>query len=324
MSWPGRKGRSNKQKDSQIEGQKGLSLLPMSETVTIQVFRRELLAQLSPIHGAEEANMLVRLLLEHCTGIPAFELVRDPSLGFPPNTLEQAQNGAARLLAHEPIQHITGIAHFYGREFIVSPDVLIPRRETEELVERVKSVELTVKSWGQKPVSILDVGTGSGCIAITLALELGHLPTQITGWDVSEAALAVARKNAANLGAQVAFRQGDILMANPDEFEGLDIIVSNPPYVTQSEKAELAPNVRDHEPGLALFVEDHDPLLFYRKIAQLGKSWLKPGGMLFFEINERFGQETIDLLESMGYGQVELRKDLGGKDRMVWGRNLSP
>lgn len=302
----------------------------MFETVTIRAFRRELLAQLSPIHGPEEANMLVRLLLEHCTGIPTFELVRDPNRGFPPNTLKQAQNGAARLLTHEPIQHITGIAHFYGREFIVSPDVLIPRRETEELVELVKnwgSGERSQQSGvgGQKQsISILDVGTGSGCIPITLALELENIPAQIFGWDVSEAALAVARKNAAKLGATVILRQGDILQAVPDEFEGLDIIVSNPPYVTQSEKAELAPNVRDHEPGLALFVEDHDPLLFYRKIAQLGKSWLKPGGMLFFEINERFGQETVDLLESLGYEEVRLQKDLGGKDRMVWGRNRRP
>ncbi len=294
----------------------------MPDTPTISSFRRELLAQLSPIHGPEEANMLVRLLLEHCTGIPAFELVRDPNLGFPPNTLEQAQTGAARLLAHEPIQHITGIAHFYGRELIVSPDVLIPRRETEELVELVKSWGSGVRSQEsgeQEPLSILDVGTGSGCIAVTVALELGGR-VHVAGIDVSEAALEIARKNAAKLGATVTFRQGNMLQAAPDEYEGLDIIVSNPPYVTQSEKEELAPNVRDHEPGLALFVEDHDPLLFYRKIAQLGKSWLKPGGMLFFEINERFGQETLDLLESLGYEAVELRQDLGGKDRMVRGR----
>lgn len=265
--------------------------------------------------------MLVRLLLEHSTGLPAFELVREQELRFSPEAFARAEAGVRRLLANEPIQYITGIAHFYGREFFVDPSVLIPRRETEELVEWVAGSS-RIQQAGDKaqPISVLDIGTGSGCIPISLALELKDRSPDITALDVSEDALAVARKNAATLGASVAFQHLDVLTARPDAFDGLDVIVSNPPYVRHSEKESLAPHVRDHEPGLALFVEDADPLLFYREIARLGQHWLQPGGSLFFEINEQFGQEVVALLEATGYHSVELRQDLAGKDRMVMGR----
>ena len=306
-------------------GRKALKTYRMAPTESIQAFRRRYLALLSPLHGAEEAHMLLRILLEHSTGLPAFELVRDPELRFSPEAYARAEAGAQRLLAHEPIQYITGTAHFYGREFFVNPAVLIPRRETEELIEwivgEIKTSNLKPETSNLKPetpnLKLLDIGTGSGCIALTLALEMIDLTPDVSALDVSDAALSVAQKNAAALGAPVLFRQMDVLKARPNAFSGLDVIVSNPPYVTRSEWESLAPHVRDHEPGLALFVEDEDPLLFYREIARLGRHWLRPGGALFFEINEQFGQETVALLVDMGYSEVRLRQDLGGRDRML-------
>lgn len=218
-----------------------------------------------------------------------------------------------RLKRGEPIQYIIGKAPFYGREFLVSPATLIPRNETEELVH------LIIKENPQQGLRILDIGTGTGCIPISLFLEMKE--PEVYALDISLEALKVARQNAKSLKAEVNFLQGDILRERIP-LESLDILVSNPPYIPEKGKAEMHKNVLDFEPGLALFVPDEDPLLFYRRIAELGREHLKKGGRLYFEIHEDFGPETVDLLESMGYQEVRLIQDLNGKNRIVtavWG-----
>ncbi|MEZ4853797.1 peptide chain release factor N(5)-glutamine methyltransferase [Flavobacterium sp.] len=230
----------------------------------------------------------------------------------------------------KPIQYILGEAWFYGLLFKVNENTLIPRYETEELVEWIiKSQKSKVES--QKCVissgvemSILDIGTGTGCIPISLKTNLPQ--AEVFAIDISEKALEVAKQNAKNNNVDVNFIQADILkVENLDSLltfnfqlsTKLDVIVSNPPYVRNLEKEEIKKNVLDYEPHLALFVEDNDALLFYRKIAQLAKKSLKPNGFLFFEINQYLGKETIELLEKLGFKNIELRKDLKGNDRMI-------
>ncbi len=215
-----------------------------------------------------------------------------------------------RLLADEPIQYILGETVFYNLRIKVTPDVLIPRPETEELVHWI--VE-DIKEGTAQGDRILDLGTGSGCIAISLA---DALKTEVTGLDVSEEALKVAVANAWENKVSVNWMQLDIL--SEERLPGTyTIMVSNPPYVRFSERELMKPNVVDHEPHLSLFVENDDPLLFYKKIAALGQSHLIPGGLLYFEINEYLSEELTVLLQEFGYSDIVLRKDLFGKDRMI-------
>jgi len=218
-----------------------------------------------------------------------------------------------KLLIHlqerKPIQYFFGKQYFFGEAFQVNSNTLIPRSETEELVEWMLEV-LPIA----EPMEILDIGTGTGCIAITLAKELPI--AKITAIDVSERALEVAKNNAKSHEVLVDFLQKDILKEEISE-KTWKAIVSNPPYVRELEKAALLPHVLQEEPGLALFVSDEDPLLFYREIAQ--KAWknLSSGGYLFYEINQYLGKETFDLLRDMGYQNIQLRKDIKGNDRMI-------
>ena len=214
-----------------------------------------------------------------------------------------------RLKKNEPIQYIIGVESFCGLTFEVNPSVLIPRPETQELVGWIAG-----DCEGKEACRILDIGTGSGCIPVSLAHRLPK--AEVESWDISEDALQVARRNAERNGVEVLFRQKDVLKASPDEAR-YDVIVSNPPYIAEKEKVDMEANVLDWEPSIALFVPDEDPLLFYRKIAQLGCSMLKEGGALYFEINRAYGQETIQMLEAMGYKEIELRKDSWGNDRMM-------
>ena len=215
-----------------------------------------------------------------------------------------------RLLSHEPIQYVLGETVFYGSHFFVDQNVLIPRQETEELVDWI------VKS---NPLSrrILDIGTGSGCIAISLDLKLG---AKTTGWDVSTPAIEVARRNATSLGADTIFKQIDVLDKVPTE--KFDLIVSNPPYILDRERNDMHKNVLAYEPAGALFVSDEDPLLFYRRIVEVAEDLLSHSGWLYFEINESYGKEVWTLMKSNGFEEVELKKDLNGKDRMVRGKKL--
>ena len=212
-------------------------------------------------------------------------------------------------MAGEPVQYAVGKARFMGNDFIVTPDVLIPRPETAGLVDMI------VDRWGgRSDLDVCDVGTGSGCIAISLARALPFC--RVTAIDVSAAAIAVARLNAASLKVNIDFVEADILTAVPPR--GLyDIIVSNPPYVTQSESADMDARVLDYEPGAALFVPDDDPLRFYRAIAAYGRAALKSGGMLYFEINQNFPDQTVALLESKGFIDVAARRDFKGNYRYV-------
>ncbi len=213
-----------------------------------------------------------------------------------------------RLCNFEPIQYIMGTAHFLGRTFRVTPEVLIPRPETEELVE------LMLGELSSAP-SILDIGTGSGCIAVTLAKELSE--AQVTAWDVSDSALSVAIANSVALQASVRFEQRDVLTYIPDATEHYDVIVSNPPYIKEAERQDMERNVLDWEPSLALFVPDTDPLRFYRCIAALGTEMLVSGGKLYFEINRAFGEDIVSLLHELKYRDIRLQKDISHNNRFV-------
>jgi release factor glutamine methyltransferase len=219
---------------------------------------------------------------------------------------------AEQLAAHEPVQYVLGRAPFMGWEFAVGPGVLIPRPETEELVEKL------LAQWpgpAAGPPTALEVGTGSGCIAVTLAAQVPGLRMLAT--DISPAALATARQNAAAHQVAVEFLAHDVLAHPLTAWPELDLLVSNPPYVTEQEKAEMTRQVLDYEPATALFVPNHDPLRFYAALARAARAKLRPGGQLWVEINERFGPATTELLASHGLRQPTLHRDLSGKDRLV-------
>ncbi|KAA6314432.1 Release factor glutamine methyltransferase, partial [termite gut metagenome] len=212
-----------------------------------------------------------------------------------------------RLQNHEPIQYILGNTDFFGMTFHVAPGVLIPRPETEELTE------LIIKE-NQGSPQVLDIGTGSGCVAISLAK---HIPqATVFAWDISEEALTIARENNKQLGTNVVFHRKDVLNIVSCE-EKYDVIVSNPPYVTEAEKAGMEARVTDWEPAVALFVPNNDPLRFYRHIAQLGQELLSAEGKLYFEINRAYGNETAGILKEAGYSNVRVIKDMFGNERMV-------
>jgi len=220
----------------------------------------------------------------------------------------ELENIIFRLQKNEPIQYIRGIAEFCGRNFKVASSVLIPRPETAELVELIVEENPNARR-------LLDIGTGSGCIAISLDKKL--LDAEVEAWDISEEALAIARKNNDALEARVRFLQRDVLTDDWKKIPSFDVIVSNPPYVTETEKNEMDANVLDWEPGLALFVPDEDPLRFYNRIARLGSELLLPGGKLYFEINQAYGRETAHILEMNQYRDVRVIRDIFGKDRIV-------
>ncbi|GAB4189417.1 MAG: peptide chain release factor N(5)-glutamine methyltransferase [Thermoflexibacter sp.] len=220
-----------------------------------------------------------------------------------------------RLQQHEPIQYVLGEAHFYGLDLKVTPAVLIPRPETEELVHLIIQENRHISS-----LNVLDIGTGSGCIPIILSKYLKN--AQIHAIDISQEALAIAQKNAQANEAHIMFHQFDILSSDLEALPFFDIIVSNPPYIREIEKKYMQANVLHYEPVHALFVPDNQPLLFYERIAFLASKRLKKGGRLYFEINENFGKQVADLLLSLHFKEVKTFKDLQGKDRIVRG-NLS-
>ncbi|UXX80777.1 peptide chain release factor N(5)-glutamine methyltransferase [Reichenbachiella carrageenanivorans] len=265
---------------------------------------------LSPELGLQESEALAYLTLEKIYNLSKTDLIVNRpyvSNGHQTNKYNQL---IKRLLSHEPIQYILNEAEFYGFQFYVNGHVLIPRQETELLIQIIENF----RPWRRPKMA--DIGTGSGCIACTLALTIEG--AELNGYDVSPEALKVAQQNAKRLGARAAFEVLDIL--NQDiPLQNLDLVVSNPPYVMEEEKQQMNKNVLDFEPSLALFVSNHDPLIFYNTIAQKAKSALKKGGALFFEINEQFGKETLFLLERMGYGDPKLYQDLNGKDRFASG-----
>ncbi|MBR6036988.1 MAG: peptide chain release factor N(5)-glutamine methyltransferase [Bacteroidaceae bacterium] len=261
-----------------------------------------------------EAKAIALMLLERVLGLPtAKALIADGK-----SMLCRRQNIlglAARISQGEPVQYVLGETDFCNLTLKVKPGILIPRPETEELVHWiVENVNPSTPTSQQ----ILDIGTGSGCIAIALAKKLEH--AEVEAWDISDVAIEVAKENAERNHVQLKIRKVDVLSPLNPQLSTLnpyDLIVSNPPYVCEEEAQEMERNVLEHEPKLALFVPDNDPLLFYRQIGALGQQILKPQGRLFFEINRRFGQEVLNLLKGMGYSEVELRQDTWGNDRMI-------
>jgi release factor glutamine methyltransferase len=270
-------------------------------------------SELSGLYPPREVDQFVALLLRHVCGMTRADIIVHKDRVLPENLTSEIHRFTLRLKQYEPIQYVFGSAPFLDYEFRVTPAVLIPRPETEELVELI-----TAES-PESGLRVLDVGTGSGCIASSLALRL-KTPT-VTAFDVSPDALAVARDNADRLGADVAFREVDILTFDASgEAGAYDVIVSNPPYVCDSERAEMEPNVLRYEPELALFVPDADPLRFYRRIAELGLTLLTPGGRLYFEINARFGRETEAMLAALGYTELRTLRDIHGRERITSAR----
>lgn len=269
-----------------------------------------------------EAKAVALMLLEKVAGLTAAEaLIADGNdLLCRRQTLLEL---AARVAQGEPIQYVLGETDFCGMTMKVKPGVLIPRPETEELVNWIVETLHT-----KKPTvnyQLLDIGTGSGCIAVALAKKLEQ--AEVEAWDVSDVALEVTKENAEKNGVKVKVSKVDVLSPHTSHLTPLtshlspltsyDLIVSNPPYICEEEMEEMEKNVLEHEPALALFVPNHDPLLFYKRIAELGLSMLKKQGLLFFEINRRFGEEVVKMLQEKGYQEVELRQDLFGNDRMV-------
>ena len=269
---------------------------------------------LADIYPEGESSALAKWIAIEVLGLTTVELYAGKDNKISTQKLRTLNDIIQRLKRYEPLQYILGETSFCGFPFSVNPDVLIPRPETEELVAWIVADHISKSS-----VSILDIGTGSGCIAISLARLLSG--AAVSAYDVSPEALRIASANARLNDVKVGFRQVDILHVDVP-LRQFDVIVSNPPYITLSEKPGMDHNVTDWEPELALFVPNDDPLLFYRTIARKAKNMLISGGNLYFEINQAYGDNTVQMMQNMGYADVELRKDINGNDRMVKGRLL--
>ncbi|UYQ93993.1 peptide chain release factor N(5)-glutamine methyltransferase [Chitinophaga horti] len=278
--------------------------------MTIQAAFAHIIKSIQPLYEEREAANIAHMLLEHITGMGKMDRIVYKDKPLDDTQLAGLQAGIEALLAKRPIQYIIGSSWFYGMELLVNQHVLIPRPETEELVEWILSENTNPQA------HILDIGTGSGCIPIALQKQLPQ--AKVWGIDISEDALAVAQSNATRQQTPVQFAVMSALdTAATAELPPFDIIVSNPPYIRQREKADMQHQVVDYEPSLALFVPDNDPLLFYRYIGTLALQKLPTGGKLYFEINEALGNEVVELLQSQGFTDVTLRADLFGKHRMV-------
>ena len=281
---------------------------------------RELISALTPLHGAGEARAIVRMVMEERFGLSQTDLLLGKDTDLSANDRTEFEKIAQRLLAGEPVQHVLGYAYFCGHRFRVTPDVLIPRPETEELVHW--ATDISSHATQPSPLRILDLCTGSGCIAISLALA--YPDADVCAVDISEPALAVARENAQVLGASnVRFFQSDVLSLahSPQSQEPFsstfNLITANPPYVCESEAADIHPTVLGHEPSFALFVPNDNPLRFYRAIAHIGLNTLAPGGHILAEINAAFPAETSQLFSQFGYTDIEVRNDQFGRPRMI-------
>lgn len=265
--------------------------------------------RLCTVYDAGEAKAIVRMVLDERFALSAADVYCGKVTQLSSDEQAELEKIMLRLEQAEPVQYVLGWANFCNRQFSVAPGVLIPRPETEELCSWI-----TEDVGNRQQPAILDIGTGSGCIAISLALDIKG--SAVSAWDISTDALRITKKNAASLGADINIMKQDALTP-PQDADRWDVIVSNPPYICEKEKAGMERNVLDNEPAIALFVPDNDPLLFYRAIALYGTKALKPKGMLFFEINAAYAAETCNMLRQLGYVDVEARNDLFGKARMV-------
>ena len=277
---------------------------------------QELWRRLAQVYDEGEAKAIARMVYEVRFNLTLSDLFIGKDTQLSANDQAELAEITQRLEQQEPVQYVLGQADFCGRTLLVNQHVLIPRPETEELCRWIIS-EFRDESLEFRDCSILDIGTGSGCIAITLAADLPK--AEVTAWDISGEALQVARENAKRLHFNVIFELADALNT-PLDHERWDVIVSNPPYICNKERARIEANVLDHEPHTALFVPDDSPLLFYSAIAQYGLTALKTGGRLYFEINPLYAQELAEMLSMMSYHDIEIKNDTYGKQRMIRAR----
>lgn len=289
-----------------ISKEKGDIIMTMRETM------QKLRNALRPIYGDRETEAIIRIIFHYLKGWNTVDMIIHESDTLSSFLESEIDRILRRLLRHEPIQYITGEARFHGMEFHVTPDVLIPRPETDELVDIIVG-----DANDASDLRILDIAAGSGCIAIALARSLPF--PRVSALEISEAALKVARDNASRLKADVSFIHADIFKWQPSP-TSFDIIVSNPPYIDESEKAAMEPNVLEYEPAQALFVPDSDPLVFYRRIAEVARTGLSEGGRLYLEINPRHAAELSELLKKNGFSDIEVIKDSYEKDRFIRAR----
>jgi release factor glutamine methyltransferase len=283
----------------------------MNSKISLTEATEYLIFLLEKEYGKAEARSVSRIAIEEFSGKKTFK--EDDFL--PLAQLGNFESMCARLRKHEPVQYILGQADFYGLKFNVDNNVLIPRQETEELVVWIAE---TIQNGGSKQGKLLDIGTGSGCIPITIAKKIPNW--EYCGWDISEGALEVAESNNRLNDTKVFFEKVDIFKPGNKEGLSFDIIVSNPPYISKSEAKLMPKRVLKHEPSIALFVEDPDTLLFYKTIANFAKKHLNPGGYLFFECNEFNAREVVAFLDANGFGEVSLKQDILEKDRMIRAR----
>jgi release factor glutamine methyltransferase len=284
--------------------------------ITIKDVFEDYRQQINGIYDINETEAITLLVIAEVTGMSRASVKAFPERELNAEQFEQLKNTLAELKTGKPVQYILGVTEFYGLPFKVNPYVLIPRPETEELIEWILSSEGESLNMKGERLSVLDIGTGSGCIAISLKKNLRN--ADVSAIDISEGALQTAKENAVLNEVNVNFIQADILNINPTN-DGVQyaVIVSNPPYVTLDDKKQMHSNVTDFEPHTALFVPEHDPLIFYRAIADFALNNLIANGLLYFEINENLGKETVELLADKGFKNIELRKDMSGRDRMI-------
>ena len=292
---------------------------------------QQLWQSLTPLYDAGEAQAIVRTVLDVKYGMTLTDIICGKVNEISADEERKLEEIIIRLQKGEPVQYVLGEADFAGRTFHVEPGVLIPRPETAELCQWIEKdmIEKSIVSSGDSPEDssgnspqatddaklILDICTGSGCIAITLGLNIPN--SEVTGWDISEDALRIARGNVEMLKARNVRIEYQDALALPKAAEAADLIVSNPPYICEKEKADMEKNVLEHEPSLALFVPDEDPLKFYRAIAEYASSTLKSGGALYFEINPIYEKETREMLLKLDFKDIETKEDAFGKKRMM-------
>ncbi len=279
--------------------------------MTLIEYKKIFLKSLSALYTPEEAYSIFKILIQERLGLDAAEIILSHSQKLTEPLFTSLTNDLTRLTNGEPIQYVTGKTLFYQLPFFLNNKVLIPRPETEELVQWIIDY---AKSSSDKPLKVLDIGTGSGCISISLKKNIPN--SQLTAMDISEAALGLAQKNAIINKTIINFIQLDVLNTHklPEKYH---IIVSNPPYVSEREKKQMHTNVLNHEPDIALFVKNSNPLVFYDKIGDLAWKYLHPNGVLFFEINQYLSQETKILLKNKGFSAIVIKKDFLGNDRLI-------
>ncbi len=283
----------------------------MSSNITIKKIISFIKSELKDLYPASEIDSFIFMIFEHLLGYSRTRFLISQDQEVTDKDYRQILMITKELKLNKPIQYILGHTYFYDLTFQVEPGVLIPRPETEELVDWI------IQENSKKQLKILDIGTGSGCIAISLAKNLPE--SKVLAADISKKAIKITNQNAILNKVDIEIIELDIINFPEDLNLKFDIIVSNPPYVTEQEKSLMNKNVLDYEPDLALFVPDNDPLRFYTKIAEFGLVYLNKGGKIYFEINESFGEETVLMLENKAYYKLELRKDINGKNRMIRG-----